>query len=235
MKEPPRSMFAPASFTRWATPTIWSQHSTEQGPAIRPKEPPPRVRPASPMGMMLSSGWNLRFTALKGSLTRVTLSTMSRLRSMSMSTFLVLPIRPRTVVYSPWETCTPRPCFFSHSISISVLSGDASCFSTAIISVYLSSIVAGIKMPHSSVTVRRNVLWISPDFTIESLSVLHITKLPLLFPKLGKVIVAGVCKTEGEEAHGSIPSCNRRFLHFSTIKQRCQVQFFRICELFSIN
>ena len=192
-------MFAPASFTRWATPTIWSQHSTEQGPAIRPKLPPPRVRPALPIGITLSSGWNLRFTALKGSVTRVTLSTMSRLRSMSMSTFLVLPIRPRTVVYSPWETCTPRPCFFSHSISISVLSGDASCFSTAIISVYLSSIVGGNKNAAQSGNCAAEC---SLGFLHRKPRALRITKLPLLRTKAGKVIVAGVCKTEGEEAHG---------------------------------
>ena len=48
-----------------------------------------------------SSGWNLRLTALKGSDTRVTDSTMSRLWIISMSTFSVLPMRPSTVWYSP--------------------------------------------------------------------------------------------------------------------------------------
>ena len=95
MKAPPRSMFAPAAFTALATVTICSSVSTEQGPAIMQKWPPPTF--TLPISTTLSSGWNLRLTHLKVSETRFTESTISRLSSRSMSTLLVSPIRPSTV------------------------------------------------------------------------------------------------------------------------------------------
>ena len=131
MKAPPRRKAAPAFFTSWATKVICSSVSTEQGPAMRAKCPPPMA--AGPAWMTESSGWNFRLTALKGSDTRVTDSTMSRLWIISMSTLAVLPMRPRTVWYSPLETWTPKFCSSSQWMRCWVRSGEAPGFKTAII------------------------------------------------------------------------------------------------------
>ena len=100
-------MFAPEVFTALATATICSSDSTEHGPAIMQKFPPPTL--TSPTCTIMSSGWNLRLQHLKGSVTRLTESTMLKLSIRSMSTRAVSPIRPSTVWYSPSEMCTPRP------------------------------------------------------------------------------------------------------------------------------
>ena len=73
-----------------------SQFSTLHGPAIIRNCPPP-IFVFGPISTTVSSGWNLRLTALNGSDTRVTLSTISKLRSISISMLSVLPIRPSTV------------------------------------------------------------------------------------------------------------------------------------------
>ena len=130
LNAPPRRKVAPAAFTSSATPMIWLSVSTEHGPAISPKAPPPMA--AGPAWMTVSSGWNLRLTALKGSDTRVTASTMSREAIMSISTVLVSPIRPRTVWNLPSETWTPRPWALSQWMRCSVRSGEAPGFKIAI-------------------------------------------------------------------------------------------------------
>ena len=95
LNAPPRMSCAPAALTAFATVTICSSDSTEQGPAIMTKLPPPTL--TSPMLTTISSGWNLRLQHLKGSVTRLTESTISRLSTKSMSTLLVSPIRPTMV------------------------------------------------------------------------------------------------------------------------------------------
>ena len=89
--------------------------------------------------MTESSGWNFRLTALKGSETRVTDSTMSRLWIISISTLAVLPMSPKTVWYSPWETWTPKFCSSSQWMRCWVRSGDAPGFKTAIMVLLLLS------------------------------------------------------------------------------------------------
>ena len=100
-------MFAPEALTAFATATICSSDSTEHGPAIMTKLPPPIFTP--PTSTTVSSGWNLRLQHLKGSVTRLTLSTMPRLPIRSMSTRVVSPTRPSTVWYSPSEMWMVRP------------------------------------------------------------------------------------------------------------------------------
>ena len=77
------------------TEIICSRDSTEQGPAIIAKFPPPIFIP--PMSITVSSGWNFLLHCLNGSLTFLTFSTMSRLAIRSISMFDVSPIRPKTV------------------------------------------------------------------------------------------------------------------------------------------
>ena len=93
--------------TARATATICSSDSTEQGPAIMAKWPPPIL--ASPTVTTVSAGWNLRLQHLKVSDTRLTESTISREPTRSVSIFEVSPMRPRTVWNSPVETWMPRP------------------------------------------------------------------------------------------------------------------------------
>ena len=95
LNAPPLSRLAPAAFTALATSTICSSDSTEQGPAIMAKLPPPIF--TSPTFTTVSSGWNWRFTHLKVSVTLFTESTISRLPIRSISTLLVSPISPSTV------------------------------------------------------------------------------------------------------------------------------------------
>ena len=95
LNAPPRISCAPAAFTAFATETICSSDSTEQGPAIMTKCPPPTL--ISPISTTISSGWNFRLQHLNGSVTRLTESTISRLSTRSISTVVVSPIRPSTV------------------------------------------------------------------------------------------------------------------------------------------
>ena len=106
MKAPPRRKAAPAFFTSWATKVICPSVSTEQGPGDEGEVSPRRWTPG-PAWITESSGWNLRLTALKGSDTRVTDSTMSRLWIISMSTLAVLPMRPRTGLVLPLGDVDP--------------------------------------------------------------------------------------------------------------------------------
>ena len=62
MKAPPRSMVAPLAFTALAMATTCSSLSTEQGPAIRVRLPPPIWVP--PTFTTVSSGWNFRLAFL---------------------------------------------------------------------------------------------------------------------------------------------------------------------------
>ena len=62
LKAPPRRREAPESFTSWAMPQICSSLSTEQGPAITEKLPPPMR--ALPTVTTESSGWNFRLAFL---------------------------------------------------------------------------------------------------------------------------------------------------------------------------
>ena len=108
LKAPPRSRAAPAAFTSRATPTICSSLSTEQGPAMTVKRPPP------PMGTpdtstTVSSGWNFRLAFLYGSCTRMTRSTSSFMVSLSMSMWAVSPTRPRMEQPTPLVIPTVTP------------------------------------------------------------------------------------------------------------------------------
>ena len=127
LKAPPRSILAPAAFTDRATSKICSSDSTEQGPAITWKYPPPSF--CSPISITVSSGWNLRLAFLYGSDTRFTSSTNSLERINPISTLLVSPTKPKMVVIEPtmgftctlallsihWEICCTcsalAPCF----------------------------------------------------------------------------------------------------------------------------
>ena len=62
MKAPPRSRLAPDAFTSSATSMICASLSTEQGPAMTAKFPPPIF--TSPTRTTVSSGWNLRLARL---------------------------------------------------------------------------------------------------------------------------------------------------------------------------
>ncbi len=101
LKAPPLSIFAPAAFTAFAMPTICSSVSTEHGPAIMQKFPPPILTPLT--SITVSSGWNFLLQHLNDSETLVTDSTISRLSMRSLSTLVVSPIRPMTVLKSPSE------------------------------------------------------------------------------------------------------------------------------------
>ena len=96
LKAPPRSSFAPLALTALATSIIWSRLSTEQGPAIKAKFPPPIFTPLT--STIVSSGWNFRLAFLYGSLIRVTDSIISSPLSRSISTLVVSPIKPRIVL-----------------------------------------------------------------------------------------------------------------------------------------
>ena len=138
-------MSAPEAFTALATATICSSDSTEQGPAIMQKWPPPIL--TFPTCTTVSSGWNFRLQHLKGSVTRFTESTMPRLPMRSMSTLVVSPTRPSTVWYSPWEMCTCSPCSDSQSMSWACFSCSTPLFSTTII---FCSLRLSVKMKNAA-------------------------------------------------------------------------------------
>ena len=62
LNAPPRSSTAPEAFTSPATSMICASLSTEQGPAMTEKFPPPIL--ALPICTTVSSGWNLRLAFL---------------------------------------------------------------------------------------------------------------------------------------------------------------------------
>ena len=111
LKAPPRSSFAPDALTACAMAVICSSDSTEQGPAIMAKLPPPILTlfSPSPISTIVSAGWKRRLAHLNGSLMRVTDSMMSRPLSRSGSILLVSPIRPITVWNCPSLICTSTP------------------------------------------------------------------------------------------------------------------------------
>ena len=114
-------IIAPDAFTARATVRICSSLSTEQGPAIMAKLPPPIFTRFSPLPATttVSSGWKLRFALLNGSVMRVTRSIISSPASRSMSILRVSPMRPSTVCISPSETCTLTFCDSSQCIRLS--------------------------------------------------------------------------------------------------------------------
>ena len=138
LNAPPRSSCAPAALTAFATYTICSSDSTEHGPAIIAKCPPPNF--ASPTETTVSSGWNLRLQHLKGSETRLTESTISRLSSKDISIRLVSPTRPSTVWYSPSEGCTSILWLRSQLMSWFRFSSGTLCFNTTIMVLTSSTI-----------------------------------------------------------------------------------------------
>ena len=136
LKAPPRRTVAPDALTAFAMPTICSSDSTEQGPAISVRFPPPIV--TSPTFTTVSSGWNLRFAFLYGSCTRLTSSTMSSDAIRSISSDEVSPISPRIVCLEPTVGCTSIFCSLSHFIRPSNCSLSGLSFSITIISLLLS-------------------------------------------------------------------------------------------------
>ena len=104
MKAPPRIKPAPEALTAFATSTICSRLSTEQGPAMTWKCPPPIFLPQT--SMTVSSGWNLRLAFLYGSWMRLTSATESIDLMSSVSSREVSPMRPRMVSCTPRISCT---------------------------------------------------------------------------------------------------------------------------------
>ena len=132
MKAPPRRSLAPEALTAWATWRICSRLSTEQGPAINWKLPPP-IRMSSRMVTTVSSGWNFRLALLKGSEIRLTDSTMSSASRSSVSILVVSPTSPRTVWYLPREMWISRPCCSNQPVRLSICCCVVPALSTAII------------------------------------------------------------------------------------------------------
>ena len=89
MKAPPLKIDAPEAFTFWAISMIWSWFSTEQGPAIIWKLPPPIFMPFT--SMIESSVWNFLLAFLKGSLILFTDSIIE-----------ILNKQDRPIVYMLW-------------------------------------------------------------------------------------------------------------------------------------
>ena len=123
LNAPPRRRPAPAFLTSSATRQICSGVSTEQGPAITWKLPPPIFTPLT--STTLSSGWNLRLAFLYGSWMRLTSSTISSEAIFPMSTLVVSPTRPSRVVFMPLEKWTCRPIDSKFSFNFSICSGRA--------------------------------------------------------------------------------------------------------------
>ena len=132
MKAPPRSTAAPLFLTSQAMVSTCSSDSTEQGPAIMLKAPPPKAARVFGMRITVSSGWNFRFAFLKGSEIRVTPSTNSSPRIRSMSIRVVSPTRPIIVWNSPSERCVRTPWLSSHWIRCSCSSARMPFFSEII-------------------------------------------------------------------------------------------------------
>ena len=76
LNAPPLKNVAPDAFTLFAISTIWVSLSTEHGPAIMCRLPPPIVI-SSLILIFVSSGWNFLLAFLYGSWTLLTFSTMS--------------------------------------------------------------------------------------------------------------------------------------------------------------
>ena len=66
-------MLAPEAFAAFAISRTWSTDSTEQGPAIIPRCPPPTFVPFT--STIVGSGWNNLLAFLYGSCTFNTFST----------------------------------------------------------------------------------------------------------------------------------------------------------------
>ncbi len=127
-------MVAPAFLTARAMGSRPSP-STEQGPAMTWKLPPPILTPW-PQSTTVSSGWNLRLAFLKGSETRLTWSMMSIDSSRNGSMRVVSPMMPTIVSFSPLDTFVLNPRSSIHRTKWSSCSGVAESFTIAIISAF---------------------------------------------------------------------------------------------------
>ena len=105
--------------------------STEHGPAMTLKLPPPILTPW-PQSMTVSSGWNLRLARLKGSETRCTRSMMSMLSTRNGSICVVSPTRPMMVSPVPFEMSARRPLLSIQSTKWPIWSSVALSLTTAI-------------------------------------------------------------------------------------------------------
>jgi len=135
LNAPPRHRCAPAALTSFAIWQTWSSLSTEQGPAIIWKFPPPIF--TSPLGdgmlIIVSLGWNFLFAFLYGSCTRFTSSTISRAFIRSVSTVEVSPRSPRMVVFEPWLKFISRFMLFNQDMRLSSCFFSGFSFNTIII------------------------------------------------------------------------------------------------------
>ena len=117
LNAPPRSRAAPERFTSSATSQICASLSTEQGPAMTEKLPPPIL--ALPTVTTVSSGWNLPVGLLVGLLHPHDPLHVGVMEILSMSTAVVSPTRPRMVHPTPLVMPTSRFIFFSFATSAS--------------------------------------------------------------------------------------------------------------------
>ncbi len=127
---PPRSIVAPARFTARAM-SIRPLPSTEHGPAMTWKLPLPTSTPW-PQSTTVSSGWNLRFAFLNGSETRRTWSMMSIDSRRNGSIWVVSPMMPTMVSFSPFETFVLKPRSSIHLTKWLSCSGVAESLTIAI-------------------------------------------------------------------------------------------------------
>ena len=131
LKAPPRRRLAPDSLAAFATSSTCSKDSTEQGPAISPRCPPPIFTPDT--SITESSGWNARLASLYGSWTCMTLSTLLSTSNRRGSIRVVSPIQPMIVISVPRTTCVSSPRLFTRFSTRDIFSSVVWGFNTIII------------------------------------------------------------------------------------------------------
>ncbi|SCI34666.1 Uncharacterised protein [uncultured Clostridium sp.] len=131
LNAPPLNRLAPAALAALAISITCSLLSTEHGPAITARCPPPILTP--PTSITESSGWKALLANLYGSDTCMTFSTAGSTSIDSGSTFVVSPIIPITDCVAPFTTFTLNPNFSTDPDTFSTSSLDAVDFITIII------------------------------------------------------------------------------------------------------
>ena len=131
LNAPPRSIPAPQSFTAFAASNICASLSTEQGPAITAKLPPPKVVFA--ILTIVSFSQKVLDASLYGSVILFTSETNGKAAMLSASNFDVSPITATTVLSSPFTICALRPLSERREASDFSSSAVADFFSVIII------------------------------------------------------------------------------------------------------
>ena len=137
LKAPPLKKFAPDFFTAFAISTTCSSLSTEQGPAIIPRCPPPTFVPFT--STIVGSGWNNLLAFLYGSCTFTIFSTHLNVNNSSGSIYDVSPTKPNTDVAIPSILSTAAPLLSTASTT----SFNSSCVNPGFITIIIS-----ILLPH---------------------------------------------------------------------------------------